>query len=69
MSDKITVHYVIGHDPQTNQRVELAKFFQRGHADDHVTRLGRWYNVSVEAREERLEDQHPAHVHTAISAG
>lgn len=43
--------------------VGVAKFFERGHADAEVERRARGSrsDYEVEEREEKLEDQHPAH--------
>jgi hypothetical protein len=67
MSKMITVYVVVGFD-QNGVRSELAKFFEKKHAEDFM--VGRrlrpisqaaWKDVGLEVREERLEDQHYAH--------
>jgi hypothetical protein len=53
-----------GHDPQrpAGKRVEVAKFFTRRDAEEHArTRPVGTSRFEVEEREERPEDQHPAH--------
>ena len=63
MSDKITVHYVTARHPHTGEhRTDLAKFFQREHADAHARTIDpSWTEVRVEAREETRVQQDPAH--------
>lgn len=63
----VQVWYVVGKDPN-GRTTELAKFFASDHADSHLVALRgsagsqkKWADLSVERREEGLEDQHPAH--------
>ena len=63
MSDKITVHYVTATHAHTGaHRTDLAKFFEREHADAHARTIDpSWTDVRIEVREETREQQDPAH--------
>lgn len=61
---EIDVFYIKGIDRE-GRLVELAKFFDAGHANAHLSKFTRptspWTEVGIVIVKERLEDQHPAH--------
>lgn len=70
----ITVYYVTASNPADSlqarrsdndpPRLDVAKFFDKAHAETHADQLAhgsRWADVRVESRHETVAQQHPAH--------
>lgn len=57
----VQVFYIVGTDPRSGAKADLAKFFAKKDADAHLDRYAAWHQPHVEVRPESIEDQHESH--------